>query len=193
MAKKPVITPELITAGVQKNANEYSARVAALRALHDDKAYNPIIDPTVLAKNAAEASRGSVSLPAMRVYSQEGVIGGDVRVAGPDPEAEKQGKVKGGRRAKQEAKVEEGEGGEGQEGDGGVQAGEAALGQQARPWSPFSKAGHSDSAQSVGPVVEVFQAKGQQEAEEIAHHYAAEANVISATVRVKYSVVVVRE
>jgi hypothetical protein len=195
MAKKPVITPELITAGVQKNANEYSARVAALRALHEDKAYNPAIDPTVLAKNAAEASRGAVGLPSIRVYNQDGVIGGDVRAAGADPDAERQGKAKGGRRAKQEAQDEGGEAGEGQEGDGGVQEGQAAFGQQARSWSPFSKAGGGNSPERVGagPQVEVVQAKSKQEADEIALRYAAEDSVISATVRVKYSVVVVRE
>ena len=49
MAKKPVVlTPEQIEAGVAKNANEYNARVEALRALHSDHAYNPAVDPATL-------------------------------------------------------------------------------------------------------------------------------------------------
>lgn len=51
--------------------------------------------------------------------------------------------------ANKETEDEEGEGREGQAGDGGVQAGQVAQRQQARPQSPFTQAGHSDSAVPV--------------------------------------------
>jgi hypothetical protein len=150
MAKKPVITPEQIEAGVQKNVNEYSARVAALRALHDDHAYNPQVDPLLLQKNATEASRGVVGLPAMPVFSDGGVVSGAVRDPRRDAVAEAEDKSKGGRRrAVKETEIEESESGEGQAGDGRVQAGDASQRFQTRPQSPFTQAGHSDSAVPV--------------------------------------------
>jgi hypothetical protein len=190
---KPKLTPELIEAGVRKNASEYNARVEAMRALHNDHSYNPPVDPQALSKAAVEATRGAAGLPSMRVYSQDGVIGGDVRMAGRDPEAESQAK-KGGRRAIKEAQDEEGETSESREGDGGVQEGQAAFGQQARSASPFAQAGGGHSPQPVGavPKVEVYPASSKEDAEAQLATFSGP-DVISATIRVKYSVVVVRE
>jgi len=193
--KKPILTHELIDAGVQKNANEYNLRLQSLRALHDEHVYNPAVDPTTLQKMATEASRGAVGLPSMRVYGQEGVVSGDVRMAGRDASAESEAKGKrGGRRARKETEVEESESGEGETGDGGVQAGEAAQRFQARPSSPFAQPGHSDSPQPVGagPKVEVYPASSKEDAEAQLSTFNGP-DVISATIRVKYTVVVVRE
>ena len=144
MAKPPVLTPELIDAGVSKNASEYNARVAALRALHSESAYNPPIDPATLSKTALEAERGAVGGRAMAVYAQEGVIGGDVRAAGRDPQAEAQSKGKGGRHGK--AGVEESESVEGGEGDVRVQARPSPFGlpQGPKGQEPQASSGNRD-------------------------------------------------
>ncbi len=151
--KKPIITAEQIKAGVQKNASEYTTRLETMRAMMREKTYNPPVDPTILNAAANEASRGAMgSGPALPVYNQGGVIGGDVRMGRADPEAQSMAKTdgkRGGRRGKKEADDEEGQGPEDGKGNGGVQAGQASFGQQARPQSPFAQAGHSDSTSPV--------------------------------------------
>ena len=197
MASKPVIlTPEQIEAGVTKNAGEYNARVAALRALREEHAYNPAVDPATLQKMAAEATRGSGAPGrALAVYGVGGVVEGDVRMKGRDAVAEAQAKAGGGRKGRDgKAQDEESEGREGQAGDGGVQTGHAAFGVQARPQGAFTPAGGSHSAQPVGagPKVEVYPASSEEDAKAQLATFNGP-DVISATIRVKYSVVVVRE
>ena len=151
MAKKAVVlTPEQIAAGVAKNANEYNARVEALRALHSTAAYNPPVDQSALDRAAVEATRGAGPAgKALPIYAQGGVIGADVKLGGVDREAEALAKNARGGRPHGKAQVEEGEGAEGGGGDGGVQAGDAAQRFQARPASPFAQAGGGHSAVPV--------------------------------------------
>ena len=146
MPKPVVLTPEQIEAGVKKNENEYTARVAALRALDAQKAYNPEMTPEKLSKAASEAGRGAQPLPAMSPGRHNEF---DVRLSAPDKQAESEAKMKGGRRNGRKAQDEESESSESPQGNGGVQAGQASFGQQARPQSPFAQAGHSDSASPV--------------------------------------------
>ena len=146
MPKPVVLTPEQIEAGVKKNENEYTARVAALRALDAQKAYNPEMSPEQLSKAASEAGRGAQPLPAMSPGRHNEF---DVRLSAPDKQAESEAKMKGGRRNGRKAQDEESESSESPQGNGGVQAGQASFGQQARPQSPFAQAGHSDSTSPV--------------------------------------------
>jgi hypothetical protein len=148
MAKKP-LTPEQIAAGVAKNRSEYEARVAALRGLHEQKAYNPPIDAATLSKEAAEAARGAAGKPAMTLHGPGNE--GDVKLAAPDKGAEAEAKAKrGGKRNVAAETVDEGEAQrQGEAGDGGVQAGQAAFGQQAWPQGAQPQAGNSHSAVPV--------------------------------------------
>jgi hypothetical protein len=162
MPKKVVLTPEQIESGVAKNAGEYNARVAALRALHDEKAYNPAIDPTTLQKLASEATRGSAaSGPALPVYNSGGVVEGDIRLKGVDAAAEAQAKRNGGRKRNGKTEDEEGESGEGEAGDGGVQARQAPFGFQTRPSGQVPSAGGGNSTQSVW-TEQTFEAESEE-------------------------------
>lgn len=183
--KPVVLTPEQIAAGVQKNASEYQARVAALRGLHDQRAYNPLVSEEVLIKAAVEAQRGAVGKPAMTLHGPGNE--GDVRAAGRDAEAEAMAKANGGRR---ERKAKESASAEGEAGDGGVQARQAPVFQ--RVPDPFAQAGGGHSAVGGTPRVEVYQAESREDAEAQLKTFVGH-DVISATIRVKYSVVVVRE
>ena len=189
MAKKP--TPEAVKEAllksVEHNVNEYSSRVQALKELDQQRVFNPPVDPSVLAAASVEAGQAAVGGKAL-TPSRAGEF--DVRLATRDPQAESEAKAKGWKNGK--AKDEEGESGEGEAGNGGVQARQASFEFQARPEGAVPRAGDSHSTQSVGPVVEVVQAKDQSEAQAVAQK-ALEDGAISATVRVKYSVVVVRE
>ncbi len=144
MPKKPVLTPELIEAGVQKNATEYRTRLETMRAMIRDKTYNPPVDPTILNAAANEASKGAMgSGPALPVYNQGGVIGGDVRLSKADPDAVSQAKSEGKRRGKKEADNEEGQGPEDGKGDVRVQGWQSPFGQPQRAESEVKEAGDS--------------------------------------------------
>jgi hypothetical protein len=159
MPKKPVITPEQIEAGVQKNANEYNARVEALRALHADGSYNPAVDPTILSKAAAEAGRGATPLPSLTPSVNNEF---DVRLASRDPQAEAMAKANGKRvGGRREAKNEEGEAEESGAGDARVEARDTPFRQQARPQSPFAQPGNSHSASPVW-VEQVYEAETEE-------------------------------
>ena len=157
MASKPVLTPELIKAGVAKNVSEYTARLEALRALHTEKAYNPPMSPEALAKAAAEASRGSSGGPAMALYGPGNE--GDVRDKRPDREAESMAKAGGGRRGKKQG----GEESQDAQSDVRVQAGQVAFGQQARPQGQEPGAGDSHRAQAVW-TEQVYEAETEEAA-----------------------------
>lgn len=162
MASKPNLTPEVVRAGVEKNVGEYNARVQALRALHGEGAYNPPVDPNTLATAAAEAGRGAAGLPAMAVYSQDGVIGGDVRSRTPDTEAETQAKARGGKRG---GKARGEEAGEGAQGNGGVQAGDFAV--LKRGEGQEQGTGDSHSAERGAQGLEVYEAASKEELSEM--------------------------
>jgi hypothetical protein len=173
---------------VQHNAKEYRTRVEALRGLHAQQVFNPPVDPSVLAAGAAEAGAAATGGKAL-TPGRDGEF--SVRLGTRDPQAESEAKAKGWKgNGKEQAEDEGGEVTEGAAGNGGVQARKAALffGRQGE----VPQAGNSYRTQPVGPVVEVVQAKDQGEAQAIAQK-ALDDGAISATVRVKYSVVVVRE
>jgi hypothetical protein len=161
MPKPVILTPAQIEAGVKKNVNEYTARVAALRALDEQKAYNPVMSAEELSKLASEAGRGAQLLPALTPSRNNEF---DVRLAAPDKQAEAEAKSKGGRRV--QAKHKESEEGEGQEGDGGVQERNPAFGQQARPQGSFAQAGHSDSPSPVW-IERTYEGKTKEEVSEM--------------------------
>ena len=163
MPKPVVLTPEQIEAGVKKNENEYTARVAALRALDAQKAYNPEMSLEQLSKAASEAGRGAQPLPAMSPGRHNEF---DVRLSAPDKQAESEAKMKGGRRNGRKAQDEESEASEGQESPPRVQAGQASFGQQARPQSPFAQAGHSDSTSPVW-IERTYEGKTKEEVSEM--------------------------
>ena len=150
MPKKPVLTPELIEAGVQKNATEYRTRLETMRAMMKDKTYNPPVDPTILNAAANEASKGAMgSGPALPVYNQGGVIGGDVRLSKADPDAVSQAKSEGKRRGKKEADNEEGQGPQDGEGHARVQARESPFGLPPRAEGEVKETGDSHRAVNV--------------------------------------------
>ena len=166
MAKKaaPVITPEQLEAGVQRNENEYIARVQALRAMHEQGTFNPPSDPAVLAKQASEAMRGATGGPAMNPARDNTF---NLRDRAPDRQAESIAKSKGwDGHAKEEAKDEGGQESQDAPRDGGVQAGQASFGQQARPQSPFAQAGHSDSTSPVW-IERTYEGKTKEEVSEL--------------------------
>ncbi len=149
MAKKaaPVITPEQLEAGVQRNENEYIARVQALRAMHEQGTYNPPSDPAVLAKQASEAMRGATGGPAMNPARDNTF---NLRDRAPDRQAESMAKSKGwDGHAKEEAKDEGGQESQDAPRDGGVQARQPAFGVQARPQGQVTQAGNSDRTTPV--------------------------------------------
>jgi hypothetical protein len=143
MAKKSAPTAEEVKAAIDRsiehNVNEYQARVQALRSLHEQKAYNPLIDPTTLGKAAAEAAREAAVKPSSD---------GNVRLATSDREAEAQAKARGWKGGK-ETDDQEGEGGQGQAGNGGVQKGQAAFGFLSRSEGQESQASRGDSVKPV--------------------------------------------
>lgn len=185
MPKPVVLTPEQIEEGVQKNANEYTARVAALRALDAQKAYNPEMSPEQLSKAASEAGRGAQPLPAMSPGRHNEF---DVRLSATDKQAESEAKMKGGRRNGRKAQDEESEASEGQESPPRVQAGQATFGQQARPQSPFAQAGHSDSTSPVW-IERTYEGKTKEEVSEL---IPADAKAVTYT-RVWKAVALVRQ
>lgn len=160
MARKPNLTPEVVRAGVEKNVGEYNARVQALRALHGEGAYNPPVDPNTLATAAAEAGRGAAGLPSMAVYSQDGVISGDVRSGAVDKQAEEEAKARGARRGKRDE-----EAGEGAQGDARVQAGDFAV--LKRGEGQEQGAGDSHSAERGAQGLEVYEASSKEELSEM--------------------------
>lgn len=192
MPKPVVLTPEQIEAGVKKNENEYTARVAALRALDAQKAYNPEMTPEQLSKAASEAGRGAQPLPAMSPGRHNEF---DVRLSAPDKQAEAESKSKGrrvngkvGYGRSEDAQDEESEGSEGQESPPRVQAGKATFGQQARPQGPFAQAGHSNSASPVW-IERTYEGKTKEEVSEL---IPADAKAVTYT-RVWKAVALVRQ
>jgi len=163
MPKKPVITPELIEAGVQKNATEYRTRLETMRAMMKDRTYNPPIDPTILNAAANEASKGAMgSGPALPVYNQGGVIGGDVRLNKADPDAVSQAKSEGKRRGKKEADNEEGQGPQDAHRDVRIQARQSLFGFPPRAEGEVKEAGNSDRAVNVW-VEQTWEAESEEE------------------------------
>jgi len=194
MAKKaaPVITPEQLEAGVQRNENEYIARVQALRAMHEQGTYNPPSDPAVLAKQASEAMRGATGGPAMNPARDNTF---NLRDRAPDRQAESMAKSKGweGHAKVEEERQQESEEVTDARGDAQVQTRNPSqfFGQEGN--KAISGGGNrSERIGAESPHVEVYPATSKEEAEAQLATFTGP-DVISATIRVKYSVVVVRE